>query len=75
MDVQKLIRQLTAEKEALERAILEMETLLVNGGAVTRTVLSPKRRGRKSMSIRERREVSARMKAYWANRRKERLAG
>jgi hypothetical protein len=29
-----------------------------------------KKRGRKSMGEKERREVSARMKRYWANRRK-----
>jgi hypothetical protein len=31
-----------------------------------------KRRGRKSMSAKERLEVSERMKRYWANRRKQR---
>jgi len=75
MNVQKLIRQLSAEKEALERAILELETLVAGAGAVNRPVPGPKRRGRKSMGVDERREVSARMKAYWAGRRKELLAG
>jgi hypothetical protein len=40
------------------------------GGELPRLPNSGKRRGRKSMNLQERAEVSERMKKYWANRRK-----
>jgi len=67
MDVTKTIRQLKIEKERVERTIAILEGLQTGTGVAL--VQVPKPRGRKSMSPEERREVSARMKRYWANRR------
>jgi hypothetical protein len=68
MDIRKMIRELQAEREALERAISSLEQLQ---NSETGIVLpeSRSRRGRKSMGAEEREEVSARMKKYWAQRR------
>ena len=66
MDVFKIIQELYREKLRLERIIesLEgMEDRPAQAGAPAG------RRGRKSMNAEERREVSQRMKAYWAARR------
>jgi hypothetical protein len=65
MDLQQTIRQLRAEKELIELAISILEELLTTRGGDL-----PKRSGRKSMPLQERREVSQRMKKYWASRRK-----
>jgi hypothetical protein len=68
MDLSDAIQKLYAEKESLIRAIEALEALQrdakVGSAAVTRS-----RRGRKSMAPDERREVSQRMKKYWASRR------
>ncbi|HMD49045.1 MAG TPA: hypothetical protein VKG79_08100 [Bryobacteraceae bacterium] len=67
MDVEKTLRELYAEKRALDSAIASLEKRLTagsRGGA-------PKKRGRKSMSAQERRAVSERMRRYWENRRKQ----
>ncbi|MEZ5401545.1 MAG: hypothetical protein R2729_17870 [Bryobacteraceae bacterium] len=64
MDLRKAIDDLIDEKRRLEKAIecLEaMETGRPSGG----------RRGRKGMDESERREVSARMKRYWAEQRRK----
>jgi hypothetical protein len=53
----------------LDRIIRELESL--EGGTVLALIHPAKRRGRKSMSTEERREVSQRMRKYWASRRKE----
>jgi len=69
MNLMELIQSLHREKESIDRAIASLEELL----QVTRSVshsLSGKRRGRKSMSADERRQVSARIKEYWAEKRK-----
>ena len=71
MDLYKAIQDLYAEKEKLERVIASLEDLQrAAGGGIPPTPKSGKRRGRKSMSKDERQEVSARMKKYWASRRK-----
>ena len=71
MDLYKAIQDLYAEKEKLERVIASLEDLqLAAGGGIPPSPKSGKRRGRKSMSADEREEVSARMKKYWATRRK-----
>ena len=69
MDLYKAIQSLYAEKEKLEQVIASLEEL--QRSAVGLPVLpSPgKRRGRKSMSSKERKEVSERMKKYWEGRR------
>ena len=68
MDLQDTIRRLKIEKERLEHAIAHLEELQRGGGSHFPQIM-PKRRGRKSMSPDERREVSERMKKYWAGRR------
>jgi hypothetical protein len=66
MDLRKAIEELCREKEELDRVIASLQELQVGG---TMAAFQKKRRGRKSMSPEERREVSARMKKYWAGRR------
>jgi hypothetical protein len=70
MDLYKAIRDLYTEKEKLERVIASLEELQRTASAVPLMPHGMKRRGRKSMSVKERLEVSERMKNYWANRRK-----
>ena len=65
MDLDKLLRDCYRRKELLERAIALLEEVALPG------VCSKKKRGRKSMGHEERREVSERMKRYWARRRKQ----
>jgi hypothetical protein len=50
------------------RAISALEAL-EQGATVNPVELARSRRGRKSMNSEERREVSLRMKKYWASRR------
>ncbi len=71
MDLYKAIQELYAEKEKLERVIASLEELQRTAGGVPVLSKGGKRRGRKSMSSKERREVSERMKKYWASRRGE----
>jgi len=66
MDLTTTIAELRCEKERLERVIASLQELQVGG---TVAAFQNKRRGRKSMSPEERREVSARMKKYWASQR------
>ncbi|MBV9506901.1 MAG: hypothetical protein JO323_18070 [Acidobacteriia bacterium] len=72
MDLYKAIQELYAEKEKLERVIASLEELQRAAGGAPGLVRGGKRRGRKSMSAKERQEVSERMKKYWASRRKQR---
>lgn len=65
MDVEKILRECYRQKELLERTIDLLEELLRS-----ESPKPSKRRGRKNMAAEERREVSERMKKYWANRRK-----
>jgi hypothetical protein len=69
MDLYKAIQELYAEKEKLERVIASLEELQRTAGVVVPVPKPIKRRGRKSMSPKEREEVSARMKRYWEGRR------
>jgi hypothetical protein len=72
MDIDKLIRELNAEIDKLKRAVGSLEELRGTPG----TSPTPSRRGRKAMNAEERLEVSARMKKYWANRRRpSRISG
>jgi hypothetical protein len=70
MDLYKAIQDLYAEKEKLERVIASLEELQRTAGSLPLPPPGAKRRGRKSMSTKERQEVSERMKKYWASRRK-----
>jgi len=69
MDLTKTIQDLYAEKAKLERVIASLEELQ---GISNSQLVSPGRRGRKFMDARERQEVSARMKKYWASQRARR---
>ena len=68
MDLFKAIEQLHEEKRRIDAVIQHLEALLM--GRAVGDPSSPGKRGRKSMSEEERVEVSDRMKAYWANKRK-----
>ncbi len=67
MDLSKFIRELQVEKRRLDAAIATLEALVQENPQV----VLPKRRGRKGMNAAERKEVSRRMKNYWAQRRKQ----
>lgn len=68
MDFYNAIRELVEEKKRLDRLIAALEAVK-NGDAQAPVNGVTSRRGRKAMSEDERREVSERMKRYWANRR------
>jgi len=75
MDLNATIRELRSERDRLAAVIAQLESLSAgkNGTQSVYGALAPhSRRGRKFMSAEERREVSARMKRYWASRRKPR---
>ena len=67
MDWYTAIRELHEEKKRLDRLIAALEAV-EHGGNPEGTSGSP-RRGRKTMSAEERKQVSERMKRYWAARR------
>jgi hypothetical protein len=72
MDYYKIIRELYADKQRLDRAITELERLELLHDARQGVGTSHRTRGpggRKSMGVLERQEVSQRMKRYWADRR------
>ena len=71
MNVEKLIRDLYTQKEKLVQAIALLEELAVYRQGPAPYHERTERRGRKSMGSDERREVSQRMKKYWAARRKQ----
>jgi hypothetical protein len=66
MDLSKTIAELYEEKSRLDRVIASLEQLGVNPFPVS---IAATRRGRKFMSPEERREVSERMRRYWAERK------
>ena len=66
-DVHGMITALYAERERIDRAIGRLETR-----AQALVPRNPQNRGRKTMPPQERLEVSRRITAYWAARRKER---
>ena len=68
MDLLSYVHELQIRKEMIERAIVELSQLQVGSGP---SGTPGERRGRKSMGLEERREVSERMKRYWANRRRQ----
>ena len=71
MDLHKTIQDFYAEKEKLERVIASLEDLQrTAGGGIPSMQKSGARRGRKSMGPDERQVVAARMRKYWAGRRK-----
>jgi hypothetical protein len=75
MDLFKAIEELYEEKRRLDEVIARLEALSLardRGGnaPVTSAPTAARKRGRKSMSEEERAEVSARMKEFWAEKRK-----
>lgn len=68
MDLFAAIRELRKERDRMDKmiAFLELRVDLEHRGEIGK---GPSRRGRKSMSLEERREVSDRMRRYWAARR------
>jgi hypothetical protein len=69
MDLFEILRELHIEKQRIDRIIRELEGM--ERGATPDLARPARQRGRKSMSLEERREVSQRMKRYWAARRKQ----
>jgi hypothetical protein len=66
MDLRTTIAELYAEKTRLDRVIASLEQL---GDDLLPVTITVTRRGRKFMSPQERREVSERMRRYWAGRK------
>jgi len=71
VNVAELIRELHSQKDKLVRAIALLEELAADRQGIKHYSGRTERRGRKSMGPDERREVSQRMKKYWAARRKQ----
>jgi hypothetical protein len=67
-DLYRIIRELVDERDKLDRIITSMEEMILSGDASEPVM---KRRGRKSMDPAARKQVSERMKRYWAKRRTE----
>ena len=70
MDLYEIIGELVAERNRIVRIIASLEEAVAGRGA--KAAPAPKkRRGRKSMDAGARREVSERMRKYWAARRSQ----
>jgi len=67
MDLYRIIGDLVAERDRLQRIIESLEAMTEATARAVRP--RPLTRGRKSMDDKARKEVSARMKLYWAKRR------
>lgn len=71
VNLQPTIRMLQIELERIKAAIVQLEQLQnANGRGTVTNPMS--KRGRKSMGSEERRQVSERMRKYWASRQKAR---
>jgi len=66
MDLSKTLAELYQEKTRLDKVIASLEQLAAEPLPVP---IATGRRGRKFMSPEERREVSERMRRYWAERK------
>ncbi|MBV8732525.1 MAG: hypothetical protein JO336_22170 [Acidobacteriia bacterium] len=69
LNISEMLRDLRLQKQKLDRAIAALESLAETETAKTRATPGKHRRGRTWMGSKERKEVSARMKRYWASRR------
>ena len=67
-DLYRIIRELVDERNKLDRIIASIEQMILSGETSEPTL---QRRGRKSMDSAARKQVSERMKRYWAKRRSE----
>jgi hypothetical protein len=65
MDLYRIIFELVQERNRIQRIIESLE----NASSGERPPIPRKRRGRKTMDRAARKEVSERMKRYWAKRR------
>jgi hypothetical protein len=72
IDLRKVLKDLYTQRERLEHVITSLEALQ-QGSAAGVPPHKKSNRGRKSMGPEERREVSERMRKYWAARRKKTL--
>ena len=70
MDLNKLLLDLRAQKEKLDRVIASLEEFQSEENGASSPVPS-RRGGRKSMEPAERQAVSERMKIHWAKRREQ----
>jgi len=70
MHLYKALKELYAQKQKLEHVIASLEELRLTASNIRPQSAARKRRGRKTMGLEERQEVSRRMKKYWASRRK-----
>ena len=70
MDLGKIIRKLYEERAKLDKILNSLEQLQ-KSPAIQEAKALKKRRGRKSMDEKARKEVSERMKRYWAEQRKK----
>ena len=70
MDLYKIISELYFQRGKLDLVIAALEELQRVQQSADGLAAPPLRRGRKSMSAEERRQVSERMKEYWQNRRR-----
>ena len=70
IDLRKVLKDLYTQRERLEHVITSLEALQ-QGSAAGLPPQKTTNRGRKSMGAAERREVSERMRKYWATLRKK----
>jgi hypothetical protein len=70
MDLDKVIQKLYDERAKLDEIIRSLEQLRLSAAVVQKEIVK-KRRGRKFMNEEDRKEVSERMKRYWASRRQQ----
>lgn len=74
MDLDRIIRELTRERDRIQRIIDSLEVMALETDAGRRTggrARREERRGRKFMGEAERQQVSLRMKKYWAENRQK----
>ena len=74
MSTENIVQLLIAERERLNRAIEALQSATARRGRPPgsgRKAKPGRKRGRRGMSAAARKAQSARMKAYWAQRRKQ----
>lgn len=72
MDTRKILSELRAERDRIDKAIAALEALDTIAAPAARTSKpGPKPRGRRQMSAEGRRRISEMMKKRWAERKKK----
>jgi hypothetical protein len=71
MDLYRIIEDLTEERNRIQRIIQSIESMDETAAKPVRRARASVKKARKGMTQAARREVSARMKSYWAKRRQE----